>query len=242
MICCWCSNCLSPLSSFLLIVFWSVFVLKHLKVNSGLDWLIKSSSSCWQALEKSKYEQSLESVRRFIAIAEKELELYYRHIALYGDPNDRNPMSILDGPSKNEESGKLEKKSLDSTSGCFQAGLSDPEANSPEASESEDNFEEDFSISESDSEDDGVFVSNFEERELRSSLLEESSSTQLDLKAWKFEDKSLILFPIFLRKLRHSWLDKPVSNFGCTEVRGTLLNELSELSFHLLLSVVTLNL
>lgn len=39
---------------------------------------------------KSKYEQSLESVRRFIAISEKELELYYRHVALYGDPSTRN--------------------------------------------------------------------------------------------------------------------------------------------------------
>lgn len=43
-----------------------------------------------QALEKSKYEQSLETVRRFIAISEKELELYYRHLALYGDPNKRD--------------------------------------------------------------------------------------------------------------------------------------------------------
>lgn len=51
-----------------------------------------------QALEKSKYEQSLESVRRFIAIAEKELELYYRHVALYGDPSDRDPKSVLDHP------------------------------------------------------------------------------------------------------------------------------------------------
>jgi hypothetical protein len=39
-----------------------------------------------QALEKSKYEQSLETVRRFIAVSEKELELYYRHVALYGKP------------------------------------------------------------------------------------------------------------------------------------------------------------
>ncbi|TXG72805.1 hypothetical protein EZV62_001384 [Acer yangbiense] len=44
-----------------------------------------------QALEKTKYEQSLESVRRFIAVVEKELELYYRHLALYGDPNNRIP-------------------------------------------------------------------------------------------------------------------------------------------------------
>jgi hypothetical protein len=39
-----------------------------------------------QALEKSIYEQSLETVRRFIAVSEKELELYYRHVALYGKP------------------------------------------------------------------------------------------------------------------------------------------------------------
>ncbi|CAA0809452.1 RNA-binding CRS1 / YhbY (CRM) domain protein, partial [Striga hermonthica] len=63
------------------------------KVMSPVDTLSKK----W-ALEKSKYEQSLESLRRFIAIAEKELELYYRHVALYGSPNDRDPNSILDNP------------------------------------------------------------------------------------------------------------------------------------------------
>ncbi|KAI3470135.1 hypothetical protein Pfo_026798 [Paulownia fortunei] len=63
------------------------------EVMSPVDTLSKK-----RALEKSKYEQSLESVRRFIAIAEKELELYYRHVALYGDPNDRDPKSILDHP------------------------------------------------------------------------------------------------------------------------------------------------
>jgi hypothetical protein len=47
--------------------------------------------SCFnhQALEKSKYEQSLETVRRFIAVSEKELELYYRHVALYGIPQSQ---------------------------------------------------------------------------------------------------------------------------------------------------------
>ncbi|KAL0299155.1 UNVERIFIED_CONTAM: putative CRM domain-containing protein, chloroplastic [Sesamum radiatum] len=60
------------------------------EVMSPVDTLSKK-----RALEKSKYEQSLDSVRRFIAIAEKELELYYRHVALYGDPNDRDPKSIL---------------------------------------------------------------------------------------------------------------------------------------------------
>uniref|UniRef100_A0A453GQU0 Uncharacterized protein n=1 Tax=Aegilops tauschii subsp. strangulata TaxID=200361 RepID=A0A453GQU0_AEGTS len=48
------------------------------------------SSVYLQALEKSKYEQSLETVRRFIAISEKELELYYRHVALYGKPQPQN--------------------------------------------------------------------------------------------------------------------------------------------------------
>jgi len=43
----------------------------------------------YQALEKSKYEQSLETVRRFIAVSEKELELYYRHVALYGIPQSQ---------------------------------------------------------------------------------------------------------------------------------------------------------
>ncbi|XP_051145704.1 uncharacterized CRM domain-containing protein At3g25440, chloroplastic [Andrographis paniculata] len=63
------------------------------EVMSPVDTLSKK-----RALEKSKYEQSLESVRHFIAIAEKELELYYRHVALYGDPADRDPKSILDPP------------------------------------------------------------------------------------------------------------------------------------------------
>ncbi|KAL6853929.1 hypothetical protein ACP4OV_019958 [Aristida adscensionis] len=54
-------------------------------VMSPIDTLSKK-----KALEKSKYEQSLETVRRFIAVSEKELELYYRHIALYGIPHSQN--------------------------------------------------------------------------------------------------------------------------------------------------------
>lgn len=142
-----------------------------------MDKLIKSVFSHLQALEKSKYEQSLESVRRFIAIADKELELYYRHIALYGDPNDRNPISILDEPRKDsKKSGKYEKKSLDSTSDCFHTALSDTEADSTEVSESED---EDLSTSESYCNDDSIFYSNDEEKEPSSSMLEESSNTIL---------------------------------------------------------------
>uniref|UniRef100_A0A1J3JI30 Putative CRM domain-containing protein, chloroplastic n=1 Tax=Noccaea caerulescens TaxID=107243 RepID=A0A1J3JI30_NOCCA len=67
------------------------------KVMSPIDTLSKK-----RAYEKSKYEQSLESVRHFIAIAEKELELYYRHVALYDDPSKRNPLSILDDSSSEE--------------------------------------------------------------------------------------------------------------------------------------------
>ncbi|OMO68006.1 hypothetical protein CCACVL1_20141 [Corchorus capsularis] len=125
------------------------------EVMSPIDTLSKK-----KALEKSKYEQSLESVRRFIAIAEKELELYYRHIALYGDPNNRNPMSILDSPTKDtRESRKLkmlEKESHDLTRESFSAGISDTEADSiyEELSETEDDLKgENLSMGESDSED-----------------------------------------------------------------------------------------
>uniref|UniRef100_A0A7N0RDQ4 CRM domain-containing protein n=1 Tax=Kalanchoe fedtschenkoi TaxID=63787 RepID=A0A7N0RDQ4_KALFE len=65
------------------------------RVMSPIDTLSKK-----RALEKSKYEQSLATVRHFIAVSEKELELYYRHIALYGDPNDRNPMSTFEKQEK----------------------------------------------------------------------------------------------------------------------------------------------
>ncbi|KAL5226808.1 hypothetical protein ABZP36_015073 [Zizania latifolia] len=54
-------------------------------VMSPVDTLSKK-----KALEKSKYEQSLETVRRFIAVSEKELELYYRHVALYGNSQSQN--------------------------------------------------------------------------------------------------------------------------------------------------------
>ena len=116
-------------------------------------------------------------MRRFIAIADKEIELYYRHIALYGDPNDRNPISILDEPRKDyKKLGKYEKKSLDSTSDYFHTALSDTEAASTEVSESED---EDLSTSESYSNNDSIFYSNDEEKEPSSSMLEESSNTIL---------------------------------------------------------------
>lgn len=78
-----------------------------------------------QALEKSKYEQSLETVRHFIQISEKELQLYYNHIALYGDlvaapkveksketnPSMDNP--DLESDSSNDESNKEDFDSAD---------------------------------------------------------------------------------------------------------------------------------
>ncbi|CAL2229111.1 unnamed protein product [Prunus armeniaca] len=133
------------------------------KVMSPVNTLSKK-----KALEKFKYEQSLESVRHFIAIAEKELELYYRHIALYGDPNDRNPLSILDSPTeKTKESGNLKilrKQKLESTSDFFSAGLSGTEADSSnsELSETDGSEHDNLSLSESDSEDDKIYSSDDE--------------------------------------------------------------------------------
>lgn len=110
-----------------------------------------------RALEKSKYEQSLESVKHFIAIAEKELELYYRHVALYGSPNSRSPNSILDSPKRgNEEPKRIEptvEGNLDSTISGFSPALSEAEIDSTdhELSETEDDFlDEDPSVGEID--------------------------------------------------------------------------------------------
>ncbi|XWS13215.1 hypothetical protein CRYUN_Cryun36dG0018500 [Craigia yunnanensis] len=144
------------------------------EVMSPIDTLSKK-----KALEKSKYEQSLESVRHFIAIAEKELELYYRHIALYGDPSNRNPISILDSPTiDTRESRKLkmlERNNHDLTLTGFSSAISDTKADSidEELSEIEDDLKgEDLSTRESDSEDK---VSYFdEESEGSSSSLHES--------------------------------------------------------------------
>ncbi|MBA0801227.1 hypothetical protein Gohar_011604 [Gossypium harknessii] len=121
------------------------------EVMSPVDTLSKK-----RALEKSKYEQSLDSVRRFIAIAEKELELYYRHVALYGDPNNRNPISILDSPTReNKETDTLEKDSHDLTPTRFSSGISAKKVDpiDEELSETEDDLKgEDLPMRGSDSE------------------------------------------------------------------------------------------
>ncbi|PIA48500.1 hypothetical protein AQUCO_01400822v1 [Aquilegia coerulea] len=96
------------------------------EIMSPVDTLSKK-----KALEKSKYEQSLESVRRFIAIAEKELELYYRHVALYGDPIDRSSYSAstraIKGFAKPGNSDAY-AKSINSSSDDFLTDLSDMES------------------------------------------------------------------------------------------------------------------
>ncbi|XP_027354664.1 uncharacterized CRM domain-containing protein At3g25440, chloroplastic isoform X2 [Abrus precatorius] len=136
------------------------------EVMSPTDTLSKK-----KALEKSKYEQSLDSVRRFIAIAEKELELYHRHVALYGDPNNRNPLSMLEGPSGNSrEKGYHDDKKLDFRSNYFSSELSETEADSTEMelSETEEGSEdENLLMNESDSEENNMLDSNDdEEREV----------------------------------------------------------------------------
>ncbi|KAK8921377.1 hypothetical protein KSP39_PZI019999 [Platanthera zijinensis] len=103
------------------------------EVMSPVDTLSKK-----RALEKSKYEQSLETVRRFIAVAEKELELYHRHIALYGDPNTRNSDFVYG--SERENCGKTLSEPLDGSN------LNDKESSSDET----DSDFKDFSSDETD--------------------------------------------------------------------------------------------
>uniref|UniRef100_A0A7C9A3U1 CRM domain-containing protein n=1 Tax=Opuntia streptacantha TaxID=393608 RepID=A0A7C9A3U1_OPUST len=67
------------------------------EVMSPIDTLSKK-----RALEKSKYEQSLETVRHYIAVAEKELELYYRHIALYGSNSNNQNQNVVTANSRSD--------------------------------------------------------------------------------------------------------------------------------------------
>ncbi|XVF65586.1 hypothetical protein PTKIN_Ptkin09bG0260400 [Pterospermum kingtungense] len=153
------------------------------ELMSPIDTLSKK-----KALEKSKYEQSLESVRRFIAIAEKELELYYRHIALYGDPNNRNPISILDSPTKKtQESRKLTilgRESHDVTPTGFSSGISDTEADSidEELSDTENDLEgEDLSTTTRESDSEAKVSCIDEENEETTSGLHESAEEDLSV-------------------------------------------------------------
>ncbi|KAI7739444.1 hypothetical protein M8C21_003942 [Ambrosia artemisiifolia] len=100
------------------------------EVMSPIDTLSKK-----KALEKSKYEQSLESVRHFIAISEKELELYHRHIALYGDPAAHDPKTVITSASE----GTAEPKKVVET-----------DSTNDELSDNEDDYDDDDDMSLSD--------------------------------------------------------------------------------------------
>ncbi|XP_023526219.1 CRM-domain containing factor CFM2, chloroplastic [Cucurbita pepo subsp. pepo] len=153
------------------------------EVMSPIDTLSKK-----RALEKSKYEQSLECVRRFIAIAEKELELYYRHVALYGDPNDRNPLSILDLPSDNLKNSQ--KHQVDEMEDSHSAALclasdvmnkQNPEFSDDESLEIGEEFADScFSTSESEFESD--ILDDFEHGRIEGSFSQtgEMSSTTMN--------------------------------------------------------------
>uniref|UniRef100_A0A0A0LF61 CRM domain-containing protein n=1 Tax=Cucumis sativus TaxID=3659 RepID=A0A0A0LF61_CUCSA len=152
------------------------------EVMSPIDTLSKK-----RALEKSKYEQSLESVRRFIAIAEKELELYYRHIALYGDPNDRNPLSILNVPSDNLNSDKYQITNMEDSHSAALCLASDvmnqrnPDFSDDESLDIGDGFADAcFSTSESDFESDKLDESGEGRMEVSVSQTEEISSTTMN--------------------------------------------------------------
>lgn len=152
------------------------------EVISPIDTLSKK-----RALEKSKYEQSLETVRHFIAIAEKELELYYRHVALYGEPSNLDPNMVLDSPrkltGKPKEVLNTDGGTLSSTSAQISPGLSGMDCDSVDkVSAKEDDFEDDeLLLSDLDSEDDGaarnIDDSCEEGTEVSSSSMHESKST-----------------------------------------------------------------
>ncbi|CAJ2679082.1 unnamed protein product [Trifolium pratense] len=158
------------------------------EVMSPVDTLSKK-----KALEKSKYEQSLESVRRFIAIAEKELELYHRHVALYGDPSNRNPLSILDGPSRSSmEKRNYGEKNHDSSS--YYLSETEADSSQSELSESEDNFENgNLSMSESDSEEGDMLVSDDDqEREVYFSKMQNQDSSSMSKHAHQYRNQHLL--------------------------------------------------
>ncbi|XP_021609819.1 CRM-domain containing factor CFM9, mitochondrial isoform X4 [Manihot esculenta] len=138
------------------------------------------------ALEKSKYEQSLETVRHFIAVAEKELELYYRHIALYGDPNNRNPLSILDCPTNYLKESQNPEKQTDALS-CDEVSTGDSET---EVNWDTEEIEDDYLLSTSESDSLGSSTDwDTEEREEGISLMTEMrSSTRLGASC-EFENK-----------------------------------------------------
>ncbi|KQK11633.1 uncharacterized CRM domain-containing protein At3g25440, chloroplastic [Brachypodium distachyon] len=112
-------------------------------VMSPIDTLSKK-----KALEKSKYEQSLETVRRFIAVSEKELELYYQHVALYGKPQSQNA-DLIYGDDRKASSREMEELNHGKDQGSILAsntnGFSDIDITDTSESE-EDGFSSDSDV------------------------------------------------------------------------------------------------
>ncbi|KAK9126819.1 hypothetical protein Scep_015665 [Stephania cephalantha] len=113
------------------------------EVMSPIDTLTKK-----RALEKSKYEQSLDSVRRFIGIAEKELELYYRHVALYGDPHTRSSdIMFANGRKSFNKPEIIAEKSLSPTDYGSDVSEMDLNSTDQEASETEGDYSDEQDLS-----------------------------------------------------------------------------------------------
>lgn len=125
-------------------------------------------------------------MRHFIAVAEKELELYYRHIALYGDPNNRNPLSILDCPTNYLKESQNPEKQTDALS-CDEVSTGDSET---EVNWDTEEIEDDYLLSTSESDSLGSSTDwDTEEREEGISLMTEMrSSTRLGASC-EFENK-----------------------------------------------------
>lgn len=104
----------------------------------------KDTLSKRKALVKSKFLQSLDSVRRFIAISEKELEIYYRHIALYGKSSKEQGVETLSNDQEVVNSGHLleNENSTEQCSSCSAVPLSDSSGESEDFVQSSDRSSE----------------------------------------------------------------------------------------------------
>ncbi|GAB2292043.1 hypothetical protein Dimus_026290 [Dionaea muscipula] len=113
------------------------------EVMSPIDTLSKK-----RALEKSKYEQSLETVRHFIAVSEKELELYRQHISLYGEPKKRNYDTVIDHSRENmADSVKTQNKNHRLAGDLGFPGKEYSSTDEDEPADSENEFEDHLSSS-----------------------------------------------------------------------------------------------
>ncbi|XP_043707519.1 uncharacterized CRM domain-containing protein At3g25440, chloroplastic-like [Telopea speciosissima] len=165
------------------------------EIMSPIDTLSKK-----RALEKSKYEQSLESVRRFIAVAEKELELYYRHVALYGDPSTRDSSSTFPNLRKGfHEQGipkEIDSESLDSTSDGSSTDLSEIESFAgPQLSVADVDSEDEFLMEiEDDFEDSDVLSTEVDSDDEESSSAQQESFACSASNGWTrvFDDQDFL--------------------------------------------------